>query len=110
MPSQQNTAPDLVTSETAVDATSAEPSTQSEPAPSGQVNDLVTRCLKEYWDPKHSQAFLRSRSRMQGVIHLLSAEVRRWAPDQGQAKICHLAITEVADRLLRDSEDHDLPT
>jgi hypothetical protein len=71
--------------------------------------DLVTRCLREYWDPKHSQAFLRSRSRMRGVIQLLAHEVRQWAPDKGQAKICNLAINEVADRLLRDSEDHDVP-
>lgn len=73
-------------------------------------DDLVTRCLREYWDPRHSQAFMRSRSRMQGVISLLANEVRRWAPDKGQAKICHLAINEVADRLLHDSQDHDLPT
>jgi hypothetical protein len=46
---------------------------------------------------------------MQGVIQLLADEVRTWAPDKGQAKICHLAINEVADRLLRDSDDHDLP-
>lgn len=70
--------------------------------------DLVTRCLREYWDPKHSQSFLRSRSRMTGVIHLLADEVRSWAPDKGQAKICHLAINEVADRLIRDT--NDLPT
>lgn len=73
-------------------------------------SDLVTRCLAEYWDPKHSMAVLRSRSRMQGVIQLLANEVRGWAPDKGQAKICHLAINEVADRLIRDTEDHDLPT
>ena len=71
-------------------------------------SDLVTRCLAEYWDNKHSVAVLRSRSRMQGVIQLLADEVRTWAPDKGQAKICHLAINEVADRLLRDSDDHDL--
>jgi hypothetical protein len=46
---------------------------------------------------------------MQGVIQLLADEVRAWAPDKGQAKICHLAINEVADRLLRDTDDHDLP-
>lgn len=66
------------------------------------LSDLVTRCLREYWDPKHSQAFLRSRARMQGVIQLLADEVRTWAPDPGQARICHLAINEVADRLIRD--------
>lgn len=73
-------------------------------------SDLVTRCLAEYWDPKHSMAVLRSRSRMCGVLQLLADELRTWAPEKGQAKICHLAINEVADRLLRESDDHALPT
>jgi hypothetical protein len=73
-------------------------------------DDLLTRCLAEYWDPKHSMAVLRSRSRMRGVVELLATELRSWAPEKGQAKICHLAINEVADRLLHESEDHALPT
>jgi hypothetical protein len=55
-------------------------------------------------------AVLRSRSRMRGVVELLATELRSWAPEKGQAKICHLAINEVADRLLHESEDHALPT
>jgi hypothetical protein len=73
-------------------------------------DDLLTRCLAEYWDPKHSVAVLRSRSRMRGVVQLLADELRSWAPDEGQARICHLAINEVADRLLRDTQDDALPT
>ena len=69
-------------------------------------SDLLTRCLSEYWDDKHTTSTLRSRSRMRGVIQLLSEEIRKWAPDEGQARICYLAINEVADRLLRDTEDH----
>lgn len=67
------------------------------------LDDLVTRCLREYWDAKHSQAFLRSRSRMQGVIQLLATEIQGWAPPKEESKICHLAITEVADRLITES-------
>lgn len=67
-------------------------------------DDLVTRCLREYWDAKHSQAFLRSRSRMQGVIQLLANEIKGWAPPKEESKICHLAITEVADRLTAESK------
>lgn len=70
-------------------------------------DDLLTRCLNEYWDDKHTTATLRSRSRMRGVVQLLAEEVRSWAPDKGQARICYLAINEVADRLLRDT---DVPT
>ncbi len=73
-------------------------------------SDLVTRCLAEYWDPKHSMAVLRSRARMSGVLQLLADELRTWAPEKGQARICHLAINEVADRLLRESDDHALST
>lgn len=65
--------------------------------------DLLTRCLSEYWDDKHTTSSLRSRSRMRGVIQLLAHEVRTWAPDKGQAKICHLAINEVADRLVHEA-------
>jgi hypothetical protein len=42
--------------------------------------------------------------RMKAVVFELSERIRSWAPDPGQAKICHLAINEVADRLLRDCQ------
>lgn len=46
-----------------------------------------------------------SKLRMIAVLELLSQEIRSWAPDQGQARICYLAINEVADRLLREAND-----
>jgi hypothetical protein len=42
--------------------------------------------------------------RMKAVVREISQIIRTWAPDPGQAKICHLAINEVADRLLRDCQ------
>jgi hypothetical protein len=42
--------------------------------------------------------------RMKAVVIEISQTIRSWAPDPGQAKICHLAINEVADRLLRDCQ------
>ena len=66
-------------------------------------NDLTGRCLAAYWTDR--QALIDARSRMRAVVEVLADEVRRWAPDPGQAKICHLAINEVADRLLRDTDD-----
>jgi hypothetical protein len=42
--------------------------------------------------------------RMKAVVREISQVIRTWAPDPGQAKICHLAINEVADRLLRDCQ------
>lgn len=43
--------------------------------------------------------------RIHAVVHRISEMVRTWAPDPGQAKICNLAINEVADRLLREMEE-----
>jgi hypothetical protein len=68
-------------------------------------DDLLTRCLTEYWDTRHDTSTLRSRARMRAVAQLLATEIKSWAPDPGSARICHLAINEVADRLLRDTTD-----
>jgi hypothetical protein len=64
-------------------------------------NDLSGRCLTAYW--KDRVALIDDHSRMRAVIEVLADEIRKWAPDEGQARICHLAINEVADRLLRDT-------
>jgi hypothetical protein len=45
--------------------------------------------------------------RMKAVVFELSKRIRSWAPDPGQAKICHLAINEVADRLSRECQDDE---
>ena len=45
------------------------------------------------------------RRRMKAVLHELSQTIRTWAPDPGQARICYLAINEVADRLIRECEE-----
>lgn len=42
------------------------------------------------------------RRRMKAVVLQLSHVIRDWAPDEGQARICYLAINEVADRLVRE--------
>jgi hypothetical protein len=41
--------------------------------------------------------------RMGCVMHHLAQIIRTWAPDEGQARICYLAINEVADRLIRET-------
>ena len=63
--------------------------------------ELSGRCLAAYWQDRN--ALIDDHSRMRAVIKVLSDEIRNWAPDEGQARICHLAINEVADRLLRDT-------
>ena len=45
------------------------------------------------------------RRRMKEVIREIANTIRTWAPDPGQARICYLAINEVADRLVRESNE-----
>lgn len=65
--------------------------------------DLLTRMLDAFWCLENNSKTMTSKYRMVAVAKLLADEIRSWAPDKGQAKICHLAITEVADRLIRDT-------
>jgi hypothetical protein len=58
--------------------------------------------MAAYWQDK--QALIDDRCRMAAVFEVISQEVRTWAPDKGQARICYLAINEVADRLIRDTQ------
>jgi hypothetical protein len=46
-------------------------------------------------------------ARIHAVVHRISEMIRTWAPPAGQAKICFLAINEVADRLLREMEENN---
>lgn len=64
-------------------------------------NDLTGRCLAAYWHDRN--ALIDDHSRMRAVAEVLAEEIRQWAPPKEQAKICFLAINEVADRLLRDT-------
>ena len=45
--------------------------------------------------------------RMKEVIREIANTIRTWAPDPGQARICHLAINEVADRLIYEIQELD---
>jgi hypothetical protein len=40
------------------------------------------------------------RRRMKEVIREIANTIRTWAPDPGQARMIHLAINDVADRLI----------
>jgi hypothetical protein len=42
---------------------------------------------------------------MKAVMLELASEIRTWAPDEGQARICYLAINEVADRIVRETQE-----
>ncbi|NBS71564.1 hypothetical protein EBT31_22030 [bacterium] len=61
--------------------------------------------LDAYWCLKNNHLTMTSKVRLIPVVEMLAEEIRSWAPDPGQARICHLAINEVADRLLREVAD-----
>lgn len=65
----------------------------------------MTRALDAYWCADNVHMTIASRLRMKPVLRVVAEEIRKWAPDKGQARICYLAINEVADRLVRITEE-----
>lgn len=70
---------------------------------------LVDRCVQAYWTEKLATRGIHSRDRMAKVFEMLADEIKGWAPPEEQARICHLAITEVADRLKREARPETQP-
>lgn len=68
---------------------------------------LLDNLSELYWSL--GEYSIDDRRRMEAVIRELSQEIRTWAPDEGQARICYLAINEVADRLIRECEKSEPP-
>jgi hypothetical protein len=64
---------------------------------------LLNNLTDLYWSL--GEYSIDDRRRMKAVVHEISSIIRTWAPDPGQARICHLAINEIADRLLLEVED-----
>ena len=64
---------------------------------------LLDSLTELYWSL--GEYSIDDRRRMKTVVYELSKIIRTWAPDPGQARICHLAINEVADRLVREVEE-----
>lgn len=61
---------------------------------------LIDSLSELYWSL--GEYSIDDKRRMKAVVSELSQVIRSWAPDEGQARICHLAINEVADRLTRE--------
>jgi len=61
---------------------------------------LLNELTELYWGL--GEYSIDDRRRMKEVIRETSNVIRTWAPDEGQARICYLAINEVADRLVRE--------
>lgn len=67
--------------------------------------NLLDSALELYW--AFGDYGIDDRRRMKAVLSELAQTIRTWAPDEGQARICHLAINEVADRILRECMESD---
>ena len=63
---------------------------------------LIDNLIELYWSL--GEYSIDDNRRMKAVMLELASEIRTWAPDPGQAKICHLAINEVADRIAREAQ------
>jgi hypothetical protein len=61
---------------------------------------LIDSLSELYWSL--GEYSIDDKRRMKAVVSELSQVIRSWAPDEGQARICYLAINEVADRLTRE--------
>ena len=65
--------------------------------------NLLVQLTELYWSL--GEYSIDDRRRMKAVVYELANTIRSWAPDPGQARICYLAINEVADRLIREVEE-----
>ena len=66
---------------------------------------LIDNLIELYWSL--GEYSIDDKRRMKAVMLELASEIRTWAPDPGQARICHLAINEVADRIVRETQEVD---
>ena len=64
---------------------------------------LLDALTELYWSL--GEYHIDDRRRMKTVVKEIARIVRDWAPPEEQARICHMAITEVADRLEREIEE-----
>jgi len=63
---------------------------------------LLDELTELYWSL--GEYSIDDRRRMKTVVKEIAKTLRGWAPDSGRARICHMAINEVADRLEREVE------
>ena len=64
---------------------------------------LIDNLIELYWSL--GEYSIDDKRRMKAVMLELASEIRTWAPDEGQARICYLAINELADRIVRETQE-----
>lgn len=63
---------------------------------------LLDELTELYWSL--GEYSIDDRRRMKTVVKEIAKTLRSWAPEPSRARICHMAINEVADRLEREVE------
>lgn len=64
--------------------------------------NLLETLLELYWSL--GEYSIDDKRRMKEVVREIAHTIRTWAPPEEQARICHMAINEIADRLMREVE------
>jgi len=76
-----------------------EPTNDQAPVVIDSMETLPLRMLDAFWCLTNNSMTITSPDRMREVLRLLAREVETWAPPYSEQKICHLAVTEIAQRL-----------
>ena len=80
---------------------------EAEPQPPVVIDSMETlslRMLDAFWSFANNLMPIGSPDRMREVLRLLANEIETWAPSYTESKICHLAVTEVAQRLRAEAD------
>ena len=64
---------------------------------------LIKELTELYW--ALGEYSIDDERRMKAVVREIAQVIRTWAPEEPRARICHLAINGVADRLLTECND-----
>ena len=81
-----------------------EPTNDQAPVVIDSMETLPLRMLDAFRCLTNNSMTITSPDRMREVLRLLANEIETWAPSYLESKICHLAVTEVAQRLRVEAE------
>ena len=82
-----------------------EPTTNNQaPVIIDSMETLPLRMADAFWCLANNSPTATSPDRMREVLRLLANEIETWAPSYTESKICHLAVTEVAQRLRAEAD------
>ena len=81
-----------------------EPTNDQAPVVIDSMETLPLRMLDAFWCLTNNSMNITSPDRMRAVLRLLANEIETWAPSYFESKICHLAVTEIAERLRAEAD------